>query len=211
LLQVFIPLLAFFLDKNIVFNAEHIPERMGLLVCLTLGEAFLAIAHVSEEVSSLTPIALMYGLLCVLTIYGLWRMYFGMLSNIQFHGHQRRAVFWMLLHLPLILCLLGLATGLERNLHFIRYGDLYASDRLLISWGGAIVTVALLGVFWASDVSHGIRSIVWRAVAVLSGVGVIAAPFIGFPLSPEAGLWLIATLGILIMAINPSLRPWGYS
>ena len=93
LLQMLIAPLAFVWDKNIAFNVAHIPEQMGLFVCLTLGEGFLAVSHVSELVNVVTPQVLMNGLLCVAIIYGLWRMYFGMLSDIQFHGHHRRAVF----------------------------------------------------------------------------------------------------------------------
>tara|TARA_B110000503_G_scaffold102252_1_gene152730 strand:- start:31 stop:384 length:354 start_codon:yes stop_codon:yes gene_type:complete len=107
--------------------------------------------------------------------------------------------------------LLALATGLERNLHFIRGEITFVSDRLRIAWGGAILMVTILGIFWATDSARGTRAIVWRVVAALSGLTAIVLPFTGLSLSPQVGLWLIAVLGILVVAINPSMKPWGYS
>ena len=210
LIPIAVAPLAFLAHRSFAFNAAHTLERVGLFVTLSLGECFLAIARAGDAVGFVSLAALVHGALAVFVVFALWRIYFGMLEGAGFQGQHRRAVFWMVLHLPLVMCIIGLATGLERNLVFLAEQRAAASDRLLIAWGVAVLTVVALGMFWGEG-KFDLRALLWRAVATLTAGMAIAVPFLSASLlSPQAALYFLFSASLLVMAINPSVKPWGY-
>jgi len=209
LLQVCISPIAFWSDRNVAFNTTHSPERVGLFITLAFGECFLSVARVGEHAGPITFTMISHALAAVLVIFSLWRLYFSMLATIEFAGRQSRAILWMLLHLPLVMCILGLATGLERNLLFLNDGGAVASDRLLVAWGVAVLVVVSLGLFWRGGPVN-IRAIVWRAMAAVFGATSVAAPLLGVSLTPEQVSYGLGVASVLVMFLNPAMRPWGF-
>ncbi len=108
------------------------------------------------------------------------------------------------------MCIIGLATGLERNLVFLAEQRAAASDRLLIAWGVAVLTVVALGMFWGER-KFDLRALLWRVAATLTAGMAIAVPVLSASLlSPQAALYFLFSASLLVMAINPSVKPWGY-
>ena len=209
LLQIMVPLVAFFRDARVSMNSSHTTERAGLFMTLALGECFLSVARVGEHVGEVTFNMIVNGMAAVLMVFALWRLYFGMLAQITFSGRHNRSVFWTIMHLPLVASVLGMAAGLERNLFFLREDGARASDRLLTSWGVALFTIVLLSLFWRSKTIV-LRTLIWQVLSVVTAVAVIWLPHSAYLVTPTTALYGLCVMSLVLMTINPAIRPWGY-
>lgn len=199
---------AFTRAKNIGFNNTHAPERLGLFISLAFGECLLAISRVGQQSLGFHESVFLPGFLTLFVVFAYWRLYFGLLSSSRFDGLRPRAMGWIMLHMPLALSIVVMAAGIERNLASIRAEtETVASVRMMVAWGGGLVTIVLLSLFWHPERWEG-RDYLWRAIAFVTGCIGVATPFFFQTIDPIRAVYLMAGMSLILLTINPTVGPW---
>jgi low temperature requirement protein LtrA len=159
-----------------VVSPGHFSERHGLIVIIALGESIVAIG-VGVSGSALTWPVLGAAAVGLLVVAGLWRVYFGQVSDAAEHrlaglGGDDRTRFasdvYTFLHLPLVGGVVLTALGMKKVLHQVAdTGHYELSEPLhgVVAWalpGG-------VGVFLAAAAAILLRTAGQRSVPLIVG------------------------------------------
>jgi low temperature requirement protein LtrA len=128
---------------------SHLPERFGLFTILVLGESLLAItAGLHEAHQTFNSIVAAAGALLVAT--GLWWLYFDNLEGSVVRRdatrkHDWRPTAWIYAHMPLAMCLILNANGLEHVIAAARGDHPGEYDALpAVATAGALAALGLI-------------------------------------------------------------------
>jgi low temperature requirement protein LtrA len=92
-------------------SRSHLPERFGLFVMITLGEALLGTINGVAATESLRFGVLIEGLLGMLLVFSVWWIYFDFVQRRIPHGNFRALLIWNYLHLPLVIGIAASSAG----------------------------------------------------------------------------------------------------
>ena len=169
------------------WNAEHITERYGLLIMITLGEVILGtitavaalVAHVDWSVEAILVVIAGTGL-----TFGLWWGYFILPSASVLAHHRERKWAWGYGHLVLFGALAAVGAGL----HVAAYA---AEGEAVIGTVGAVLSVAIPVLIFSVGF-FALYSALFRAVDA-------------FHLMLASGLVLILALVVVLAAVGVPL------
>ncbi|NTU70872.1 MAG: low temperature requirement protein A [Coriobacteriia bacterium] len=187
-------------DELPSLSGTHLPERFALFTIVVLGECVLAIVTGLSELSHISPITWVASGCILLTITGLYWLYFDQVMTGETPLEPRRRIVRQYLHLPLtasIAAISAIVVGVvEAPLE-----PFNASSQHLFALGvaTALCSIALLESF---VLSHGngeewLRHTRWLEVIVALAIVVIA---VLAPQLPALGFVLVAAIGVALVA-----------
>lgn len=161
-------------------NAEHLGERLGQLVIIVLGEAFIGLVSTLGGLPAIpNPV---YFVLTFLVVFSVWTLYFSSVMPAGVPDSPGRLRSWLLMHVALMFGAIGAAAGLS-SLTLVAFGDEATDGHLSGEWTTLplfFVLVALASMTWIAT----------RRLTVLVRVNLVGA----------ALLLLLALAGSLVTA-----------
>ncbi|WP_317639435.1 low temperature requirement protein A [Deinococcus arenicola] len=131
-------------SRHALPHEGHLPERVGLLQIIALGEIVTEIVGGSRQ-QKLDAVNLVPALAAIITAVALWRLYFDQARALPLLGArvERRAgrmLAWLYGHLPFTLAVVVLSVGLGQGLAAAGSADAAGDQRMV----GASLALALL-------------------------------------------------------------------
>jgi low temperature requirement protein LtrA len=110
IIDIATPLYSFGLMKRLQFNTAHLPERLGLLTVIMLGEMIISLAISASEITLSQPIliTLLSGIATVTIIF---IAYFKYIEEEMMNNHDSQAYLFIYAHIPLYVSLVCMAAA----------------------------------------------------------------------------------------------------
>ena len=149
LLEVFTPILARDAGRAALPHAGHLPERVGLLQIIALGEIVTEVVGGARQ-QRLSVVTLLPALSAIILAVALWRLYFDQaralpLLGAHLQGRVSAMLAWLYGHFPFTLSVVMLSVGVGRS---ISSGSAQQAAVLqqFVAWplAGALATLAFL-------------------------------------------------------------------
>lgn len=190
--------------KGTPWHAEHIAERYGLLVIITLGEGLIGTMASLTALASdgLTMDVALLALAGTAVTFGMWWTYFVVPHGEIIHARRERSFGWGYGHLPLFGAIAGVGAGLHAAAYYVdSHSELSATGTVLAA--AIPLALYLLGhyVFYAV-ISRTFDPFYLLLIAVT--VVVLVAPVV----MAAAGVPL--TWCLLVLALAPWVTVVGY-
>jgi low temperature requirement protein LtrA len=128
------------------FDEHHLVERLGLLTIIVCGESFVKVSLLAADGSFEDLDVVVLGALFIL-VFSMWWSYFDDVPAAGLPASPARMRGWLVGHLLLQVCLVGIAVGFAKLLP-LEFGDAVDGDRVLLGAGplvGVYLALALVG------------------------------------------------------------------
>jgi len=127
-------------------HEDHLVERLGLLTIIVLGESFVKVSLLASD-GSLDRLDMI--VLCALfvVVFAMWWSYFDDIPDAGLPAGVNRVRGWILGHLVLQVCLVGVAVGYSKLLR-LDLGHRVGFDKMMLTVGplfGVYLAFALVG------------------------------------------------------------------
>jgi low temperature requirement protein LtrA len=184
-------------------DAEHLGERLGQLVIIVLGEAFIGLVSTLGGLSSIpNPV---YFVLTFVVVFAVWTLYFSSVIPAGVPRGPGRLRAWLLMHVVLMFGAIGAAAGLS-SLTLVPFGDEAADVHLTAEWSTLplfFVLVALASMTW---IAAGRLTVLVRVNLAGASVLLVLA-LTGLFVTTGGGSWEnVAGTAVLVGAAVASVR-----
>lgn len=127
-------------------SSSKLPERMGLLTIIVLGETVAGVIKGMSENHHLAGIDFLNGILGLWLGFSLWWIYFDFIARRPPHYHVGIAMAWTYLHLFLNICITSTGIGILAVFNEITNstGDTVPQLLLIMSLGLSLIFIGLL-------------------------------------------------------------------
>jgi len=128
------------------FDERHLVERLGLLTIIVCGESFVKVSLLAAD-GSLEELDLIVLSALFILVFSMWWSYFDDVPAAGLPASPGRMRGWLVGHLLLQTCLVGIAVGFAKLLP-LALGDAVDADRVLLGAGplvGVYLSLALVG------------------------------------------------------------------
>ena len=149
LLEVFTPVLARDAGRAALPHAGHLPERVGLLQIIALGEIVTEVVGGARQ-QRLSVATLLPSLCAIILAVSLWRLYFDQarglpLLGAHLQGRVSSMLAWLYGHFPFTLSVVMLSVGAGHSISSAS-AQQAATLQQFVAWplAGALVTLAFL-------------------------------------------------------------------
>jgi len=188
-------------------DISHMRERYGIFVIIVLGESFIKTITYAAG-TTVTLEMLVFGLVGVFAVFGLWWLYFHDINETSIREGSRPAFTWVYAHLPLTLGMT--AFGVATKKLFQSLGEGHLKPDYIILFCGALVLYALAVALIeaATDQSDPRKQDRYRVTSRL-GIAIAAGAlaFFGRQLAPLPLMAIVAAVFLIVILIDvwPSL------
>lgn len=184
-------------------DAEHLGERLGQLVIIVLGEAFIGLVSTLGGLSSIpNPV---YFVLTFVVVFAVWTLYFSSVMPAGVPEGPGRLRSWLLMHVVLMFGAIGAAAGLS-SLTLVAFGDEDTDVHLTAEWSTLplfFVLVALAAMTW---IAAGRLTVLVR-VNLAGAVLLLLLALAGLFVTTGGGAWEnVAGSAVLVAAAVASVR-----
>ena len=169
-------------------HASHLPERLGLLTIIVLGESVLSIVG-GVETAAFGPAALVTMAFGFLLLGAIWWLYFECLETTLMGAKYSNGQLAIYGHLPVYLGLVTLAAGVRYAIN----GELAGEESIWLLCGGLLLFLIPLQVIHGTRLG-GAHARRYVAVSLLLDAGLAAAIALAAGLPPSFQLILVAGL-----------------
>ncbi|KAF2688788.1 hypothetical protein K458DRAFT_243114, partial [Lentithecium fluviatile CBS 122367] len=124
--------------RKLSFRATHVAERLGLLGLIIIGEGVIGTTKTTTRIMGRLGVyfegcALIFAIILILMF--MWTLYFDNLPRHRFGTIKQH--FWMALHFPLHLAVLGVVEGAQ-HMALARYLYVCAEDFAAMTWRACV-------------------------------------------------------------------------
>ncbi len=184
-------------------DAEHLGERLGQLVIIVLGEAFIGLVSTLGGLSSIpNPV---YFALTFVVVFAVWTLYFSSVMPAGVPEGPGRLRAWLLMHVVLMFGAIGAAAGLS-SLTLVAFGEEDKDVQLTAEWSTLplfLVLVALASMTW---IAAGRLTVLVRVNLVGAALLLLLA-LAGLFVTTGGGSWEnVAGGAVLVAAAVASVR-----
>jgi low temperature requirement protein LtrA len=155
-------------------DREHLVERFGAFTIIMLGESFVKTALTASE-GQMEGLDLICLVGTFVIVFSIWWLYFANVPEVGPRAGHAGHTAWMMAHLPLHLCIVGIAVGAAKAIN-LPGNELEAEviPYLSVPLVGVLVTLAALELLSGSAFSRRITAILLAAAALTLGLGLFA-------------------------------------
>ena len=137
-------------------DAEHLPERFGLLTIILLGESVASVMRGMESQDMWSPSAAISAFTGLSLAFGYWWWYFdGARGAAKRHVTSNRKTLlfqiWSYAHLPLYLCVAIVGVGVEHVISLPQGAHLHREDAWILTCAAAALMAMLTVIGLTSD------------------------------------------------------------
>jgi len=179
-------------------HATHLPEHLGLLTIIVLGESVLSIVG-GVETSSFGWAVLVPVLFGFLLLGAIWWLYFECLEASLLGAKYTNGQLAIYGHLPVYMGLVTLAAGIRYAIN----GELAGEETIWLLCGGLLLFMVPLEVIHGARLG-GERLRRYAAASLLLDAGLAATGIVAAGLVPSLQLVLVATLYTAYVIIESS-------
>lgn len=189
-------------------NGEHLGERLGQLVIIVLGEAFIGLVTTLGGLSAIpNPV---YFVLTFLVVFAIWTLYFSSVMPAGVPTSPGRLRAWLLMHVLLMFGAIG-AAAVFSSLTLVPFGDESADLIQGAEWTTLplfFVLVALASMTW---IAGGRLTVLVRIYLVAAAVLLVMAA-VGLVLTSGGSAWenvagSVIVVGVALASVRIS-RPY---
>ena len=161
------PLSARHLQQRVQLDPSHLPERFGLFTLIVLGGSIATTAGSLARRPWDLPAAV-GGALGVAAAFGIWWSYFDHLERAPVHRTRLMGQIWFYCHLPLLMAMTALATGI---------GEVIAGSAggRALAGASALLTLVFVAVIRLTAVESRREAVGIVVAAVLGAMAAVAA------------------------------------
>ncbi|MFC5848035.1 low temperature requirement protein A [Deinococcus petrolearius] len=213
LLEVLAPVLMRDAGRAALPHAGHLPERVGLLQIIALGEIVTEVVGGARQ-QRLSVATLLPSLLAIILAVSLWRLYFDQarglpLLGAHLQGRVSSMLAWLYAHFPFTLAVVMLSVGAGRSISSAS-AQQAATLQQFVAWplAGALATLAFLR--WTTLRLTGQRAdrSLW-ALLLGAALAALLGPTDLDPLRLHALAAALAVTVAVVVAGDPSTRRLG--
>lgn len=181
-------------------DKEHLVERFGAFTIIMLGESFVKTALTASE-------GKMQGLdlICLagtfLIVFAIWWLYFANVAKAGPRSGHAGHTAWMMTHLPLHLCIVGIAVGAAKAISLPGNDlDPQVIPYLSLPLVGVLVSLAVLEFLSGQGPSRAITALLAGSAALVLAVGMFAV--VADPQGIEGTSLVLAVIMIVTVAVS---------
>jgi low temperature requirement protein LtrA len=180
-----------------LLDPEHLGERLGQLVIIVLGEAFVGLVSTLGGRSSIpNPV---YFVLTFLVVFAIWTLYFSSVMPAGVPTRAGRLRAWLLMHVLLMFGAIG-AAAVFSSLTLVTFGDESASLVEGAEWTTLplfFVLVALASMTW---IAAGRLTLLVRIYLAAAGL-LLAMAVIGVLVTSGGGAWENVAGSVIVIGV----------
>ncbi len=177
-------------------SSSKFPERFGLLTIIVLGATIVEVIGVLSETHHLNRMLMIKGGFALYIIFSLWAIYFDFIARRSPKEQIRMALFWVYLHLLLLLGITIVGIPLGGLIREAAAGGVTALHEvsLLFSLGFSLVIMAILELTLKDDEkTHSVISPLIKA-----GVGIMLTFLTVFPFHNSIMVLALCAVGVTV-------------
>jgi low temperature requirement protein LtrA len=168
-----------------LMDAEHLRERLGQLVIIVLGEAFIGLVTTLGGLSSIpNPV---YFVLTFLVVFAIWTLYFSSVMPAGVPAGAGRLRSWLLMHVLLMFGAIG-AAGVFSSLTLVAFGAGGDDVHLNGEWTTLPLFFVLVAIACMTWIAAGRLTVLVRVNLAGAGLLLLVA-VIGLLVTAGGGAW----------------------
>jgi low temperature requirement protein LtrA len=183
-------------------DAEHMRERYGIFVIIVLGESFIKTMSYAFGVV-ITAQVLIFSLLGILVVFGLWWLYFDDVNERQIRNKNFAPYAWIYAHLPLTLGITAFGVAFKKLFQSLDKATVKPEYALLFGAALALVALALALIEISLSLPKGEKDGKGRIAGRISmAIALGALALVGDNLSAAAFMAIAAAIAVIVIILD---------